>query len=156
MAWKWVSMLAMWHLTYYLKISRAHHCKILKKPPGIIILLKRQQRTDEGELTASSSDWLNDFWPIYFEVHCNLEVIRVHWCNVWSSSHYKQLTSGFFDPPWRKLMMMPRRWRRRWRRSTYADISYKKWGKMLTSFLFESNHFNIPKVQLLCTTDSPS
>ena len=108
MAWKWVSMLAMWHLTYYLKISRAHHCKILKKPPGIIILLKRQQRTDEGELMASSSDWLNDFWPIYFEVHCNLEVIRVHWCNVWSSSHYKQLTSGFFDPPWRKLMMMPR------------------------------------------------
>ena len=70
---------------------------------------KSRPALDPTTVKRSAGGCLNDFWPIYFEVHCNLEVIRVHWCNVWSSSHYKQLTSGFFDPPWRKLMMMPRR-----------------------------------------------
>ena len=73
---------------------------------------KSRPALDPTTVKRSAGGCLNDFWPIYFEVHCNLEVIRVHWCNVWSSSHYKQLTSGFFDPPWRKLMMMPRRRRR--------------------------------------------
>lgn len=116
-----------WHFFHlYLEFSIKHlvkmhslNLRILSQnwfQPNVVHTIakfsKSRPALDPTTVKRSAGGCLNDFWPIYFEVHCNLEVIRVHWCNVWSSSHYKQLTSGFFDPPWRKLMMMPRRRRR--------------------------------------------